>query len=265
MEWSHILYLMIKKKTYFPAADFYEIRRSPEPPMHIGTSGMTQPPVHANSCYYIHVNSTDKSKIKTFLRNMVPKLMNFHRYLLTDRDPEETGLVTILHPRESGEDDSPIWDLPLSKISFTESELPVFKRLDVVAVEGASETIPSDEEYNIFIYMIEIRKKYNYDEKIMYEKMPFKIKDLLFSSILYIANKHLLKIINILESPDNVENSTRGNKSNEDANEETSIEYSKIRQVVLGWLARTERNYYRYFLPPYYSKMGKDELSLFLD
>lgn len=88
---------------------------------------------------------------------------------------------------------------------------------------------------------------------------------MLFSSILYIANKHLLKIINILESPDNVENSTRGNKSKEDANEETSIEYSKIRQVVLGWLARTERNYYRYFLPPYYSKMGKDELSLFLD
>ena len=254
-----------KEKTYFPAEDFYEIRRSPNAPMHIGTSGMTQPPVHAISCYYIHVNSTDKAKTKAFLRNMVPKLMNFHRYLLTDRDPEESGLVTILHPWESGEDDSPIWDLPLSKITFTESELPAFKRLDVVAVEGASETIPSDEEYNKFIYMIEIMKKYTYDEKIMYEKMPFKIKDLLFSSILYIANKHLLKIIDILESPDNVENSTRGNKSNEDVNEETSIEYSKIRQEVLGWLARTERNYYRYFLPPYYSKMGKDELSLFLD
>lgn len=254
-----------KEKTYFPAADFYEIRRSPNAPTRIGTSGMTQPPVHAISCYYIHVNSTDKAKTKTFLRNMVPKLMNFHRYLLTDRDPEESGLVTILHPWESGEDDSLIWDLSLSKITFTESELPAFKRLDVVAVEGALETIPSDEEYNKFIYMIEIMKKYNYDEKIMYEKMPFKIKDLLFSSILYIANKHLLKIIDILESPDNVENSTRGNESNEDVNEETSIEYSKIRQEVLEWLARTERNYYRYFLPPYYSKMGKDELSLFLD
>ncbi len=257
-----------KEKTYFPAADFYEITRSPNAPTHIGTSGMTQPPVHAISCYYIHYNSTDKSKTKTFLQNILPKLVNFHRYLLTDRDPEESGLVTILHPWESGEDDSPIWDLPLSKVTFTESELPVFKRLDVVAVEGASETIPSDEEYNKFIYMIEIMKKYNYDEKIMYEKMPFKIKDLLFSSILYIANKYLLKIIDILERPiDNLEKNNQETKNNHDLNEEeeTITEYSKFKKEIMQWLARTERNYYRYFLPPYYSKMGKDELSLFLD
>jgi neutral trehalase len=48
-------------------------------------------------------------------------------------------------------------------------------------------------------------------------------------------------------------------------NEETITEYSKFRKEILGWLAKTERNYYRYFLPPYYSKMGEDELSLFLD
>ena len=130
--------------------------------------------------------------------------MNFHRYLITDRDPEESGLVTILHPWESGEDDSPIWDQPLSRISFTRSELPDFKRLDIIAVKGASETIPSDDEYNKFIYLIEIMKKYDYDEKIMYEKMPFKIKDLLFSSILYVANQYLIKIIDILEEHDQV-------------------------------------------------------------
>ena len=85
--------------------------------------------------------------------------MNFHRYLLTDRDPEESGLVTILHPWKSGEDDSPIWDQHLSRISFTKSDLPDFKRLDIIAVEGDSETIPSDDEYNKFIYTIEIMKK----------------------------------------------------------------------------------------------------------
>jgi len=34
--------------------------------------------------------------------------------------------------------------------------------------------------------------------------MPFKIKDLLFSSILYMANKYLLKIIGILEEAEGV-------------------------------------------------------------
>lgn len=224
------------EKTYFPAADFYEITRSPNAPTHIGTSGMTQPPVHAISCYYIHVNSNDKAKTKSFLQNIILKLMNFHRYSLTDRDPKESGLVAILHPWESGEDGSPIWDLPLSKVTFTESELPAFKRLDVVAVEGASETVPSDEdeEYNKFIYMIEIMKKYNYDEKIMYEKMPFKIKDLLFSSILYIANKYLLKIIDILESPDNIKKGNQGTRNYNDVNEKTITEYSKFREEILG-------------------------------
>jgi len=45
-----------KEKTYFPAADFYEITRSPFAPTHIGTSGMTQPPMHTIACYYIYVN-----------------------------------------------------------------------------------------------------------------------------------------------------------------------------------------------------------------
>lgn len=42
-----------KEKTYSPAADFYEITHSQNTPNHIGTSGMTQPPVHAISGYYI--------------------------------------------------------------------------------------------------------------------------------------------------------------------------------------------------------------------
>jgi hypothetical protein len=40
-----------KEKTYFPAADFYEITRSPNAHNHITTSMMTQSPVHALSCY----------------------------------------------------------------------------------------------------------------------------------------------------------------------------------------------------------------------
>ena len=93
-----------KEKTYFPAADFYEITRSKNAPPHIGTSGTTQPPVHAISCYYVYQNFTNKTKAREFLVEIVPKLMNFHRYLLTCKDPEESGLVTILHPWESGED-----------------------------------------------------------------------------------------------------------------------------------------------------------------
>lgn len=55
-----------KEKTYFPAAEFYDINRSSDGPIHIGTSGMTQPPVHAISCHYIYQNSTNKDKSMIF-------------------------------------------------------------------------------------------------------------------------------------------------------------------------------------------------------
>ena len=48
-----------------------------------------------------------------------------------------------------------------------------FQRLDVIAVGGAKNTIPTDDMYNKFIYMIELMKQYNYDEKMMYENFHF--------------------------------------------------------------------------------------------
>jgi hypothetical protein len=93
---------------------------------------MTQPPVHAISCYYIYKNSDDKALAREFLNKMYPRLKAFHRFLMTDRDPEKSGLVTILHLWESGLDDSPRWDEALSRISVKEEELPKFKRLDQV-------------------------------------------------------------------------------------------------------------------------------------
>ena len=139
-----------KEKTYFPTAEFYEIRRSPDAPKHVGTSRMTQPPVQAIACFYIYNNSNDKERSKEFLKMVYPNLLNFHRYLMTERDPEKSGLVTLFHPWESGRDDSPIWDDALSRISI--KDLPKFERLDVIAVDGAIDTILTNEEYNKFIY-----------------------------------------------------------------------------------------------------------------
>ena len=210
-----------KEKTYFPSAEFYEIKRSPSAPSHIGTSGMTQPAVHAISCFYIYRNSEDKARSKEFLTKVYPNLLNFHRYLMTERDPERSGLVTIFHPWESGRDDSPVWDDALSRIKIT--DLPKFKRLDLIAVDGAANTIPSDEEYNKFIYLIDLMKSYNYDESVLYEKFPFKIKDVSFSGILYVANKVLLQIANLI---------------GEDSSE------------ISEWISRTEQNFRKFFSPP---------------
>jgi hypothetical protein len=98
-----------------------------------------------------------------------------------------------------------------------------FQRLDVIAVGGAKNTIPTDDRYNKFIYMIELMKQYNYDEKMMYENFPFKIKAIIFSSILCVANKYLIKIAKIIEETDT--------------------------QEIKDWISRCEKNFYKYFYP----------------
>jgi hypothetical protein len=93
---------------------------------------------------------------------------------MTERDPEKSGLVILFHPWELGRDDSPMWDDALSRI--TVKDLPKFERLDISAVDGAKDTRPTNEVYNKYIYLIELMKHYNYNNKVLYEKFPFKIK-----------------------------------------------------------------------------------------
>src|SRR3712207_7897840 len=57
-----------------------------------------------------------------FLEANYPRLLAWHRYLATARDPEGSGLVTIYHPWESGTDNSPRWDSALENVVV--GELP---------------------------------------------------------------------------------------------------------------------------------------------
>ena len=57
----------------------------------------------------------------------------------------------------------------------------------------------------------------------MYEKFPFKIKDVSFSGILYVANKILLRIARLI---------------GEDSRE------------ISEWISRMERNFHKFFFTP---------------
>ena len=122
-----------------------------------------------------------------------------------------------------------MWDDALSRVKI--EHLIKFKRLDVVAVEGAKDTIPSDNMYNKFIYLIELMKEFNYDEQEMYKEFPFKIKAIIFSSVLYVANKYLLKIADVI-----------GESNNTDEIKE--------------WLSRTQQFFYKYFFPGEHSPIS---------
>ena len=97
---------------YFPGADRWDCGAlSPDAPK-ARTSGLCQPPVHAIAALRVweaaRQEGGDEAKFaNTFLENIYPKLFSWHEYLLTPRDPEGSGLVTIYQPWESGTDTSP--------------------------------------------------------------------------------------------------------------------------------------------------------------
>jgi hypothetical protein len=135
------------------------------------------------------------TKDKRSIKRWFSKLVAWHHYLLTARDPEHSGFATIYHPWESGFDNSPRWDDALKRIH--PHDLPSYQRSDIDQVTDEVER-PTQTDYDRYIYLVEILKKYGYDDKAVYKSMPFKIKDVVFNSILYVANTALLELAKIL-------------------------------------------------------------------
>lgn len=90
-------------------------------PYHIwwekGASSITQPPMLAYAAWEIYQETKDAA----FLREIFPHLFAFYRYLIDSRDPHDHHLISIVNPDESGEDNSPRFDVAMrvkSNISF---------------------------------------------------------------------------------------------------------------------------------------------------
>ncbi len=169
---------------YFPGPEFYQVHRSPDAPKGVETSGLIQPPTQAIGLYYLYRSCLDEGVACDFVREMFPRVMDFHRYLMEYRDPENSGAVTILHPWECM-DDLPVFDEGLARMDT--SDVPEYRRKDLKFVDSPSER-PPDEFYDCFIYLVDRMRKYDYDFRDMYDDHPFKFKDVVNTSILYVAN-----------------------------------------------------------------------------
>jgi glucosylglycerate hydrolase len=170
----------------------------PAPPY---TSALCQPPTHAIGALAVYEAAlrSERAVAVEFLREIRPKLLRWHRYLATDRDPEGSGLVTIYHPWESGMDNSPRWDAALMAVEV--GEMPAFERLDLEHVDDPSER-PTDDEYCRYIWLVEEIKHARCHEARIYSNHPFLVKDVMFSAILVAANEALLRIGEIVDAPE---------------------------------------------------------------
>ena len=190
--------------SYFPGPEHWACAAaSPDaPPAPPYTSCLSQPPVHAISALRIWEaarsgSEEEVSAARTFLKGLYPDLLSWHRYLLTYRDPEASGLVTIYHPWGSGTDNSPRWDAPLEALEVGDVE--PYPRYDLQHVDSPSQR-PTNVEYDRYLWLVNLIKRAGCDEATIYASHPFLVKDVLTSAILVAANEALLEISELVEA-----------------------------------------------------------------
>lgn len=188
--------------SYFPGAEHWSSAgKFPDaPPAPPYTSALCQPPIHAVAArrvWEVAVRKNQEGVALEFLRDIYPKLLRWHRYLLTYRDPEESGLVTIYHPWESGTDNSPRWDGAMRNVAV--GEMPEYERRDLEHVPDPEER-PTGLEYDRYIWLVESIKRARCDERLLNTRHPFLVKDVLASAILIAANEALTKISELVDA-----------------------------------------------------------------
>ncbi len=184
--------------SYFPgAARWQSSALAADAPAEPETSGICQPPVHAIALQRIlegadRLGGADRAAADAFLDRAWPRLLAWHRWLATARDPEQVGRVTIHHGWESGMDNSPRWDLPYARVQVGAS-LPPYERRDTAFVADPSQR-PSDEEYDRYLWLIEEMKGVGYDDRRVREVSSFAVEDVFFSAVLSVASAVLADV-----------------------------------------------------------------------
>ncbi len=169
---------------YYPGPYVWEVAHVPP------TTGISQPPVAATAARIVLATAVDKSAGQARAKALFPKLFASHRWWHEVRDPDATGLVTIVHPWETGRDNSPEWDQPLANVT---------PRLDISVLRkdkthvNASER-PTDDFYNRVMTLVEEAKALNWDGVKIARSLSFRVCDIGIQSILMRADRDLLAL-----------------------------------------------------------------------
>jgi hypothetical protein len=168
--------------SYFPGPDVW---RTPHVP---ATSGITQPAVLASAARLCWERARDKARAEDHLAALYPKILAWHRWWVEARDPQGSGLVGMLHPWESGMDNSPAWDAALSRVSPTPTS--DIRRKDLSHIDAAMR--PSEDFYKRVIALVDLYASLDWQPHRMWAQTPFRIADVGLNAILHRANRDLL-------------------------------------------------------------------------
>ncbi|HEV7907641.1 MAG TPA: hypothetical protein VGP03_05845 [Pseudonocardiaceae bacterium] len=178
---------------YFPGPEFWQSATSGAgAPTGVQTSGIIQPPVHALAAWETHLADSQESTRRGFLARVHPRLVAWHEYLARRRDLSGHGLAAIVHPWESGMDNSPCWDAPLTRVEPWPTGR--FRRRDLD--HSALGDRPTDLDYGRYVRLAADYRDHGYDDAG--NPHAFAVEDPSFNALLILSEHALARIAEAL-------------------------------------------------------------------
>jgi len=177
---------------YFPGPEVWNTGRP------TATSGITQPPVAGFAVKRLYDRAKDKAAAAERARALLPKIDAWHRWFYQMRDPAGEGLVAILHPWESGRDNSVDWDEAFERVP-TEG-VGEYVRRDTQHADPAHR--PTKAQYDRYLYLVQLFRSLGWDNARLHEASPFKVVDPGFNAILIRSMSDLAALAEELGEPE---------------------------------------------------------------
>lgn len=176
---------------YFPGPDVWATNRP------TATSGITQPPVAGFAIKRLFERAQDKGLAAERARALLPKIDLWHSWFYANRDPHGEGLVAILHPWESGRDNSIDWDEAFERVPT--DGIDPYTRRDTQHTDSAHR--PTKAQYDRYLWLVQHFRELKWDNSKIHDASPFQVIDPGFNAILIRSCADLAELAETLGQP----------------------------------------------------------------
>ena len=181
---------------YFPGPAFWDVPAYGSRPAR-GSTGLVQPPMHAIAAWEVYRRATSHGAAGAQqaideLTWLYPRLVKQQEYLSVRRDAGGAGLASLVHPWESGVDNSPSWDAALSAVPADMRLLSRYKRRDLEVADAAHR--PTDVDYARYVHLVVAYKESGYSDTQLARRHDFVVECPSFNAILGAAEMALARI-----------------------------------------------------------------------
>lgn len=169
---------------YFPGPEVWGTGRP------VPTSGITQPPVLGLVLEQLWLRSEQSPATRNRCHLLMQAADRWHQWFYRCRDPKGTGLVALLHPWESGRDNSLDWVDALAAVPA--DNVGPYQRRDTQHVDASQR--PTQFEYDRYVALVQGFRALGWDNNRLHDASPFQVVDPGFNAILIHSDQALARL-----------------------------------------------------------------------